>query len=215
MLTAVQHVSSLQHLIGQTTMRPEEKGKLLGELAEARVKLTSVEAQAKVYEAKIRELEVRSPIDGQVVTWDIKNRLKRRPVQKGMLLLRVANPDGEWQLELHMAENRMGHITKAQQKFKAEKEHGEELPVTYILATEPGTYRQGKVSEVQQSAELHGEEGNTVLIKVAIDKADLSEAALRPGATVTAKVYCGRRPIGYVWFHDLIAFVQSRILFKL
>ena len=74
-----------------------------------------------------------------MVTWDIENRLKRRPVQKGMLLLRVANPDGEWQLELHMAEDRMGHIAKAQQKFQAEKEHGEELPVTYILATEPGT----------------------------------------------------------------------------
>lgn len=52
-----------------------------------------------------------------------------------------------------------------------------------------------------------------MLIKVAIDKKDLPN--LRPGATVTAKIYCGRRSIGYVWFHDLIAFVQSRILFRL
>ncbi len=42
----------------------------------------------------------------------------------------------------------------------------------------------------------------------------MPEADLRPGATVTAKVYCGRRSLGYVWFHDLLAFVQSRILFR-
>jgi hypothetical protein len=38
---------------------------------------------------------------------------------------------------------------------------------------------------------------------------------LRPGATVTTKIYCGRASIGYVWLHDLIAFVQTKILFPL
>ena len=65
-----------------------------------------------------------------------------------------------------------------------------------------------------QSAEVHGEEGSTVLIKVEINGQDVPEAARKPGATVTAKVYCGRRSLGYVWFHDLLAFVQSRILFR-
>ena len=51
--------------------------------------------------------------------------------------------------------------------------------MTYILATEPGTKHEGTVTEVDQSAEVRGEEGNTVLIKVAIDKNDLSD--LRPG----------------------------------
>ena len=70
------------------------------------------------------------------------------------------------------------------------------------------------MTEVAHSAEVHGEEGSTVLIKVAINKDELPEPLL-PGATVTAKVYCGRRAIGYVWFHDLIAFIQSQILFWL
>ena len=38
-----------------------------------------------------------------------------RPVQRGQVLLRVADPEGPWQLELHMPENRMGHIVEAQQ----------------------------------------------------------------------------------------------------
>jgi hypothetical protein len=28
-------------------------------------------------------------------------------------------------------------------------------------------------------------------------------------------INCGPRSLGYVWFHDLIAFVQSQILFRL
>lgn len=51
-----------------------------------------------------------------------------------------------------------------------------------------------------------------MLIKVAIDKRELPDP--RPGATVTAKIYCGRRPLGYVYLHDLIAFIQSRIIFR-
>ena len=34
-------------------------------------------------------------------------------------------------------------------------------------------------------------------------------------ATVTAPIACGKRPLGYVWFHDVLAFIQSQILFRL
>ena len=35
------------------------------------------------------------------------------------------------------------------------------------------------------------------------------------GATVRARVRCGKRAIGYVWLHDAIAYLQSRIFFRL
>jgi hypothetical protein len=140
----------------------------------------------------------------------LRNRLIQRPVQRGQVLLRVADPGGPWQLELHMPESRMGHIVKRQQALYDEWD--DRLEVSYILATEPGTTRYGRVEEIHRSAEVRGDEGNTVLIKVAIDKSELPQ--LRPGSTVTAKVSCGRRPLGYVLLHDVIAFVQSRILFR-
>jgi hypothetical protein len=37
---------------------------------------------------------------------------------------------------------------------------------------------------------------------------------LKVGADVKAKIHCGRAPIGYVWFHELWEFIQSRILFR-
>jgi len=186
-----------------------DKVRLGGELAEAEEKLQSLESQCQIYKAKLAELEVRSPIDGEVETWDLKNRLLHRPVQRGQLLLRVANPAGDWQLELHMAEDRMGHIARAQQKIRFD------LPVTYIVATEPGGYRKGTIKEVGASTQVFPEEGNVVLIKVKINKDDVDPADLKPGASVTAKIYCGRRSVGYVWFHDLLAFIQSRVLFRL
>ena len=38
---------------------------------------------------------------------------------------------------------------------------------------------------------------------------------LKVGADVKVKVHCGRAAVGYVWFHELWEFIQSRILFRL
>ncbi len=393
----------------------EVRSRLRGEKAELEAKRDSLELQLDLCKKNEKELSIKSPISGQVVTWDLRNRLPNgRPVQRGQVLMRVADPSGTWQLELHMPENRMGHIAEAQKELyakareklrnllkeqllaklpktpaeennkTAEKEQssvispqttGEQtdkpleseqsppntpqnaadkpnesqqpilqtpqaagettdkplepqqstlntaettaertvkpaeaeqpaakipqsaqeeinktveeelakipneelyvqqvsvlnemlhdgleeivkslpdgeakdklaeilkeesydkarekiksfmaeatdselsarlaalpnrepeddrLRVSYILATEPGTYRNGTVTEIETSAEVRGDEGNTVLIKVAISKDDYKVIAddnvtypnLRPGATVTAKVYCGRR----------------------
>ena len=104
----------------------------------------------------------------------------------------------------------------------SEEPEDDQIQVSYILATEPGKTHYGTIKEIQYSAEVRGEEGNTVLIKVAINKDDykvISEDTvtypeLRPGATVTAKVECGHRALGYVLLHDLIDFIQSRIIFR-
>jgi hypothetical protein len=37
----------------------------------------------------------------------------------------------------------------------------------------------------------------------------------RPGATVVARIHCGRRALGYVWLHEVWEFIQSRVLFRL
>ena len=158
--------------------------------------------------AKKDKLQIASPIDGEITTWDPEKELLTRPVKPGEVLLSVADPSGDWQLELHMPEDRMGHITKAQHEF------GDDLKVTYHLATEPGSDYEGRVEQIHESAEVRGEEGNTVLVKVSIDKQKHADL-LRPGANVKARVYCGGSSVGYWLFHDAIDFVESRILFPM
>jgi hypothetical protein len=92
------------------------------------------------------------------------------------------------------------------------------LSVEYKLSTEPGMSYLGKIKEISKSAEIRGEEGNTVLIKVELDKEEMEKLraaqAFSSGLSVTAKVYCGRRPLGYVLLHDLFEFIQARVMFK-
>ena len=47
----------------------------------------------------------------------------------------MADPNGDWELEIHMSEERMGHIAQARQRMQESKQ---DLPVTFILATSPG-----------------------------------------------------------------------------
>jgi multidrug efflux pump subunit AcrA (membrane-fusion protein) len=189
-------------------LKPIEENQLRGELAELQMALQSLKLQLALKKEKSRELTIVSPIDGEVITWQLRELLLGRPVQQGQILMRVADPAKDWELEIHMPEDRMGHIANAR------REIAPDLKVTYILATNPGTSYEGKIKEVHRSAEVRGDEGNTVLVRVAIAPEDRAQfVSPRPGATVTGKIYCGRASIGYVWFHDLIAGIH-KVIFK-
>ncbi len=194
--------------LSDRTLDKNERGRLLSDVAKFQEEQVSAEMQLELLESKKKQLTVTSPIDGQVTTWDVQNLLFRRTVQQGNVLMTVVEPQGEWELELQMPEDRMGFINDARRELKVD-----ELSVSYITAMDPGAAHEGKVTEIHRTAEVRGEEGNTVLMRVAINKEDVPNRRL--GATVTAQVYCGRTSVGYAWFHDLVSFVQSKILFRL
>jgi hypothetical protein len=155
---------------------------------------------------------VRSPIDGVIVTWQVRDRLLLRPVEKGQVLMSVADKTGPWELEVNMPDDRVGHVNRAAAEAQAA---GRDLRVDYILATDPGTRHQGVVKEIHEQAEVRGEEGNTVLVRVTIDPERHEKEELGAGASVTARIFCGKRSLGYVWFHDVLSFIQTQILFRL
>ena len=112
-----------------------------------------------------------------------------------------------------MPDDRLGHVNRA---VVAAQEAGRDLEVDYILATDPGTRHRGTVREIHEQAEVRGDHGNTVLVRVTIDKTQHEKKeALGAGASVTARIACGKRPLGYVWFHDVLAFIRTQILFRL
>jgi hypothetical protein len=110
-----------------------------------------------------------------------------------------------------MPESRMGYISQAWSETKGK------LKVDFILATHPSDPLEGWVEEIDPSAEVRGDEGNTVLVKVSFDQQKLRETFPDPkiGAGVIAKVHCGRRSFAFVWLHDLIDFIRAKILFRL
>jgi hypothetical protein len=207
-----QLVATRRALLEDKKISADEKTRLAGRAAQLQREIESLEQQRKLYDAKKHDLEVRSPIDGVIVTWQVRDRLTLRPVEKGQSLMSIADKTGPWELEVHMPDDRLGHINRA---ALAAKQAGRELTVDYILATDPGTRHYGLVKEIHEQAEVRGEAGNTVLVRVTIDPERHEKEELGAGATVTARIACGKRPLGYVWFHDVLAFIQSQILFRL
>ncbi len=204
-------IMSIRHSISRG-LSEQDRVRSLGRVAELEGQLKTALLQRELYAQQKKDLEIRAPIDGEVTSWDVENRLLQRPVQRGQTLMHVADPDGPWQLELLMPEKRMGHIERYRAKIKS-KDPKDDLSVEFVLATDPDKEYVGKVVDVNDRAEVRGEEGNTVLIKVAFDRGELP-SALRPGAEVSAKIYCGKRPVGYVMLCDAIAYVQRNILFR-
>ncbi len=208
---AKQTLSALNRTQATTSLSSREREEIAGKINEAEVQISSFASQLKVLSQKEEQLSIRSPIDGQVVTWNLKRNLQGRPVAAGQVLMTVIDPDGPWELEVFMAENRMGHIVDYQQQIREESPQSN-LKVDYVVATTPDENHQGSVKEIVRTAELHEEHGHSVQILVKIDRDDLSSP--RPGATVIAKIYCGRHAVGYVWLHDVSEWIQ-KTLFQL
>jgi len=188
-----------------------DKNQKHAHLAQLKQEIISLEEEFELLMTKKAKLEVRSPIDGQVVEWNLYERLMGRPVSQGQILMEIADPQGEWELEVRMPESRMGYISEAW------TESGGKLKVDFILATHPANPLEGWVEEIDPSAEVRGDEGNTVLINVSFDQQMLRKTFPDPkiGAGVIAKVHCGRRSYAFVWLHDLMDFIRAKILFRL
>jgi multidrug efflux pump subunit AcrA (membrane-fusion protein) len=199
---------------GASRLTPYDESRLAGELVEFRQEAENVRRELELFALKQKQLRVLAEEAGQVVTWEVQSSLLRRPVQRGQVLMTLANPDGPWELELYVPEKRLRHILEAQEQAEVETTEGRPvLDVTFMLSSHPGEEFHGRVVEIEQSAEVRGEEGNTILVRVEVDRDSLPH--LHDQTTVTAKLNCGRRSLGYTWFCDLIETVQSKVLFWL
>ncbi|HRX78223.1 MAG: HlyD family efflux transporter periplasmic adaptor subunit [Planctomycetaceae bacterium] len=177
---------------------------LTSEEARLKILLASLREQQEILKRERAELTIVSPIDGEVITWGIEDQLSHRPVRRGERLLSVVDPNGAWHVELRIADRDIDHVIAA-------RRNTEELTVTFIVKSHAGRELRGTVENIAMSTELDEHDHSTVLVLVALDREQLSE--LRPGASVVAKVHCGSRSIGYVWFRELFEVIKTRVLF--
>jgi multidrug efflux pump subunit AcrA (membrane-fusion protein) len=148
-------------------------------------------------------LVVRSPIAGRVLTWDVSNRLVARPVERGEVLMTVADLNADWQLDLDVPDDRIGHVAAARTAIQPE------LPVRFRLHSDDNPHT-GLIQDVSTTADVSTDTKSrptpTVRTVVAFDKSQLTDAQrreLRPGIAAQAEIECGRRSLGYVWLHDV------------
>jgi multidrug efflux pump subunit AcrA (membrane-fusion protein) len=162
---------------------------------ELRRRLAGLQEQMKVLRAAREEQILRSPIAGQVITWDVRRRLEMRPVSRGQVLLTVADLSGPWVLELQVPDRRIGHL------FRAQEQSTGPLKVEFLPASNTQQTLGGHVEKIAPRAESEGLSEPIVPVTVAIDSESLDK--LRPGTLAVARVHCGMRAVGYVWFSEL------------
>ncbi|MBI1249274.1 HlyD family efflux transporter periplasmic adaptor subunit [bacterium] len=151
------------------------------------------------------ELQLTSPIDGQVLDWEVDEILAGRPVSRGELLMKVADVDGPWVLELELPDKRTYHVVTAQEAAK------EPLPVRFQLVNEPGKTYQGQLTSTAEIVDLDEDSDQPFVPLVAqFDKAEIPH--LRHGLSVVARIECGRRSVAYVWSYQLVETIR-RYLF--
>ncbi len=161
--------------------------------------------QIEILKRKQSELQVVSPISGQVITWEVADRLRSRPVQPGQMMMEIANLDGEWCLELNLPDRRISDVLYANETSDTP------LKVTYILASDTSKTLEGEVISIAKATRVDAEDGQHILVRVAIDEEQVP--FLQPGTEIQAKVHCGQRKLGYVWLRDVWHFFKTRVLF--
>ena len=180
--------------------KTEDKNKANGKASEARVEIEGLQLQQEILQDREKRLIVRAPIAGIVTTFQVQQLLENRPVKRGDLLLQVMDEKGDWQLELEIAEHRVGRILKAQ------KELGEHLPIEYRLLTSPESSYEATLKSLATRTVTAEEDGSVLEARATLDTDKLPSRAI--GADVRARIGCGKSNLGDVLFGDVVEFIQ-------
>lgn len=181
--------------INAATERDETRfNQLAAEQQELQQVRASQQEQLTLLRQQRDQLTVHAPMAGTVTTWDLEQLLLNRPVQRGQQLLNVANLEGPWVAELKVPDDRIGHVLAAKDKTKT-------LTASFQLATNRGLDYSGAIRRIASRTEIADDKRSVVRVTVDVDNKNIPD--LRPGATIHAKIHCGRESLAYVWFHDV------------
>ena len=182
--------------------RENSNSALSASAEELQILLESQNAQLEILNRQLSILEVESPLDGQIVTWQFRKLLDARPVQRGQLLMTIADVNGGWIGELEVSDYRAGYVMEALQESGT-------LPVKFVLVSSPDQIHSGRVTSASYSTD-EDQMGRPIMrATVAVDWE--SEVKPRSGAKIIAKIKCGKKPLIYQWFHEPVANFRSAL----
>jgi len=161
---------------------------------QVRAALAGADEQRKLIADQTARLSVQSPIAGVIDRWDLDEALGSRPVARGQHLCDVLDVDGDWKLELFIPDKRAAAVF-------ASRSWSPELPVRYVLRTDPQVEHATRLSALGERTEL--DEAGRLQVRGTALLGKGSEGERRTGASVIARIECGRRSRAYVWFHEL------------
>lgn len=203
-------ISDANSMLSSGLREPLERADISMAIRQYEKQKETLEAQLELMYEKKSFQEITSPIAGTIITPQPKRRYKDFPVSANLALLEVADLKGTWQLELKIPQNKVAYIDEA---FK--KNGGQPLDVVFKIGTNPNLNLKGKVANIDQRAVPSETGAPDFRAIVEIDSAQLADLKeeLRSGAGATAKIQCGKRALGFVWFYQIYDFMRTKVFF--
>lgn len=180
--------------------------RLTAEEEQLKIAIDGLHRQEDILAERHRQFEVVAPIDGRVITWDVPRLLEARPVVQGQILMTVADLEGPWVVELRVPDDRVGHVVQRR------RDGDGRLAVSFIIATDPSVTHHGELAELALASDVD-QHGPPFVPATATVTERLPAGKRHPGATVVAKIHCGRRSVLYVWSRGVVDLVRARLLF--
>ena len=187
-------LASIQVLRTQGRSSSEQSpGDLSAQEEQLRVALAGAEEQGRLVAAQLSQLAVKSPIAGIIDRWDLDS-LDSRPVVRGQHLCDVLDVQGGWKVDLRIPDRKAAAVLAARM-------HQADLPVRFVLRSDPRNEDLTQLEALGERTELD-DQGKLTIHATAPLRED-STLPRRAGATVVARIDCGRKSRAYVWFHEL------------
>lgn len=167
------------------------------------------------------------------VRWTVLNDDKRsellgRTVKPNEPLVRVANLEGPWHLELKVPQRNIGQILKAfgdPKMHKVDAAGKQYLDVDVLLASEGDRsylgrmYKDGIAGEAVPNKTDQNENEPIVTADVKLNLPDIPQDQWVPpsqftsGLEVRTRIRCGDHSLGYAWFHGVWEWFYEKVVF--
>lgn len=207
--TALERSASIESALLDSSSLTDQQidriNQLSAEQEELRQLFESQQQRLEVLKKQRESLTIKSPISGEILTWETGEELLDRPVKRGQRLLTVADMQGPWEAELEVPDDQVGPL------LDIWKSGERPVEAKFELAVDSGVEHTGEIVRIARRTEVNRDNKPIVQAVVHVDRASLGNP--RPGATLNAKIFCGRHSVFYVWCHDLIDEVRGWLRF--
>ena len=177
--------------------KEEDAARRDGKIAQAQIAAAmarKLQAEIDLLESRIAQAVIRSPVDGVVVSEDIKRRIgEGGPVSTGDVLFEVAPLNVLW-ADLFIPEDQIADV--------AEKQTGE-----LAAAADPSKHVSFTVERINPVAEVIDRK-NVFKVRILLEH---TEPWMRPGMEGIGKIHLGRAPYGKLWTRRLVNWVRMRL----
>ena len=158
--------------------------KEFGKAEVSRYEMERLQGKVELLESRASQLEIRSPLDGMILTGDLR-KLEGAPLRIGQTLFEIA-PLAEMTAEIQVSDAEISFVAAQQ-------------PVTMRFESYPEREWTGVIARIHPRAEMR-QQSNVFIAEVEIPN---ETATLRPGMAGRSAIRINNRPLAWVLLHKV------------